>query len=74
MTHDVENSNERTDLLRGAKKIGAKLGELGWGKGTADDAYYAYKTGAWPISKLGKSLIASDAGLTRHVKKITAAE
>jgi hypothetical protein len=72
MSHDITQSE--SDLLRGGAKIGRALQELGWGKGTADDAYYAFRMKTWPISKLGKSLIASHIGLAHHAKKITAAE
>jgi hypothetical protein len=72
MSHEIAESE--SDLLQGGAKIGRALQELGWGNGTPDDAYYAFRTKTWPISKLGKSLIASHAGLVRHSKKITAAE
>jgi hypothetical protein len=75
MSNDIESSDQQVaaDLLRGGPRIARKLQELGWGNGEPDVAYYAYKVGSWPIGKIGKNLVASDARLTRHAKKMTAA-
>jgi hypothetical protein len=74
-TEQSKQSDEAfaTDLLRGGLRIAAYLKELGWGDGDPDVAYYAAKTKSWPISKIGKALVASRAALARHAKKATAA-
>jgi hypothetical protein len=55
------------DLLRGAEQIRDAIGAE-----NIDAVYYAAKKGLWPISRIGKTLVASRAQLERHYRKITA--
>ena len=49
------------DLLFGARAIGEEIGE------SEDVVYYLKKTGALPIGKMGKTLIASRSGLPQAI-------
>jgi hypothetical protein len=71
----VEQSPEQTiaaDLLIGAEKICEYIQALGF-NATVDTVYYAKKTGRWPITKHGNTLLASKSKLTRHARSILAA-
>jgi hypothetical protein len=55
------------DILRGAAEIAAELGV------EPMDVYYLHKTKRYPISKLGKILIASRRQLRRTHRALTSA-
>jgi hypothetical protein len=59
------------DILVGAENIRDHLQELGLPV-TTDAVYYGRAKRGWPISKHGKTLIASKSKLTRYVRSLVA--
>jgi hypothetical protein len=73
MASEIDNAYESfaADLMRGAPTIANFMKELGWGDGSPDQAYYAFRVKTWPICKIGKFLVASRLQMIKHAKKKT---